>query len=121
MGSCTTSIFFLFSGSNGGAGADSGIVICLPSAAPIGTKVQLATCKNTNMGFKVIPATLGHIITRFNRSSGVSISGSAFNCEVNLKPFWELTYISQSLWYITDYSDACTAENQLETLSLGFQ
>jgi len=35
-------------------------------------------------------------------------------------PQYTFTYISQSLWYLTDYSDYCTQLGEPEMSSLGF-
>jgi hypothetical protein len=89
--------------------------VCLPSAAPgsglcIGSQITLTTYGiSSGTGFQVFTATAAQINidkTRIQRTNRTTTS-SICNLNPSLYPTMELTYVSQSLWYLTNYTD-CT-------------
>jgi hypothetical protein len=90
--------------------------MCLPSAAPgsglcIGSKITLTAHHSSPTGFQVFASPFPHTVkTKITRTQRMTTS-SICNLTAQRYPTIELTYISQSLWYVTNYADIFTTNS----------
>jgi hypothetical protein len=98
--SCTNSIYLYHSGSVSSTYYSASITLPSSSALPIGSTFEITNNSTNNAAYYITAGTGRKIM------AGNCCNTRIYQASVDLNPYFKFTYISQSLWHLSQYTDA---------------